>query len=149
MSISMGQLKVPSGWETRTQVTFLEPVDAGLKVPLATQQTAPKPRGNIVVSRHKADSGTAAEAMEQFMAQTGQAIPGLKKLGQSSLAFGDGVKGESVTISFHATPQVRLAQRHVFRVDAGVLTQLVATVEEHRAGDLEGSLAQLMMTFRP
>ena len=52
-------------------------------------------------------------------------------------------------MSFHADPQVRLVQKHVFRIDDDVLTQLVATVDERRISELDSTLGDIMKSFKP
>jgi hypothetical protein len=146
-TVSIAQINIPSDWEVRTQVTYIEPPDV-LQVPLAVQQTQARPRTNIVVSRSPAAVPTTDEALNNFLTQTAQAVPGLKNLSRGALSFDDGGQGSWVTISFNATPQVTLVQWHIFRIDDGILTQLVATVDEWRLADLDGRLQQIARTLR-
>lgn len=149
MAVTPGRIAVPSDWEVRTQITYIEPPDSSLKVPLAVQQTAAKPRANVVVSRSASSAASAEAAMNDFLSQTAQAVPGLRRLSQGDIDFADGATGVWLTVAFNATPQVRLAQRHVFRMDAGVLTQLVATAEEQRVDDLDGRMTEIIRSFSP
>lgn len=146
--VGQGTLNVPKNWEMRVQLTYIEPADT-LKVPLALQSTQAKPRANIVVSRVPATNESPEAALNEFYQQTAQAVPGLKRMNQENFAFGDGSQGAALTVSFHATPQVRLVQKHVFRIDEDVLTQLVATVDEPRIAELDGALGELMRSFKP
>jgi len=146
--VGAGTLGVPKNWEMRVQLTYIEPADT-LKVPLALQTTQAKPRANIVVSRVPATSPTPEAAMNEFYQQTAQAVPGLKRVAQENFNFKDGSDGMALTVSFHATPQVRLVQKHVFRIDDDVLTQLVATVDEPRIGELDTMLGDIMKSFSP
>ncbi len=143
----LGTIDLPNTWEVRSQITLLEPEDEGLQAPLAMRQSSAKPRANFVISRQKTDAGTAADARREFLEQSAQAIPGLKLHGESEVGFGDGSEGASVTLSFSATPQIRLAQRHVFRKDDDVLTQIVVTVDEHRLAELDGKLLEVVRSF--
>lgn len=143
-----GHISVPKQWELRIQHTYIEPAET-MKVPLAMQNTQAKPRANIVVSRIPATVDSPDTALNEFYAQTAQAVPGLRKVSQEVFAFDDGTKGAALTVSFHATPQVRLVQKHVFRLDAGVLTQLVATVDEPRMGELDAGMAKILRSFKP
>lgn len=143
----LGTINLPNDWEVRSQITLLEPEDAGLQAPLAMRQSAAKPRANFVISRQKTDASSAADARREFLEQSAQAIPGLKLHGEEDLAFSDGGHGASVTLSFSATPQIRLAQRHVFRKDGEVLTQIVVTVDEHRLSELAGKLMDAVKSY--
>lgn len=143
----LGKIDLPNTWEVRSQITLLEPEDAGLQAPLAMRQSAAKPRANFVISRQKTESGSAEDARREFLEQSAQAIPGLKLHGEEEVSFSDGGKGASVTLSFSATPQIRLAQRHVFRKDGEVLTQIVVTVDEHRMQELNGKLLEAVRSY--
>jgi hypothetical protein len=146
--VGQGQVAVPKNWEMRVQLTYIEPADT-LKVPLALQTTQAKPRANIVVSRVPATNPSPEAAMNEFYQQTAQAVPGLKRMNQENFKFVDGGDGIALTVSFHATPQVRLVQKHVFRIDDEVLTQLVATVDEPRISELDSTLGDIMKSFKP
>jgi hypothetical protein len=146
--IGAGKLEVPKNWELRVQHTYVEPA-ATLKAPLAMQNTQAKPRANVVVSRVPASAERPEAAANDFFAQTAQTVPGLRRLSQETFAFDDGAMGTSLTVAFHATPQLRLVQRHVFRIDADVLTQLVATVDEARASELDENMAAILKSFKP
>ncbi|MEO1173374.1 MAG: hypothetical protein AAFX94_15175, partial [Myxococcota bacterium] len=86
----LGTINLPNDWEVRSQITLLEPEDAGLQAPLAMRQSAAKPRANFVISRQKTDASSAADARREFLEQSAQAIPGLKLHGEEDLAFSDG-----------------------------------------------------------
>jgi hypothetical protein len=147
--VGQGQLGVPKNWEMRVQLTYIEPA-VTLKVPLALQKIQAKPRANIVVSRGPATSPTPEAAMNEFYQQTAQTVPGLRRMNQENFRFGDGGEGIALTVSFHATTtQVRLVQKHVFRIDDDVLTQLVATVDEPRIFELDSTLGDIMKSFKP
>jgi hypothetical protein len=145
--VGQGQLGVPKNWEMRVQLTYIEPADT-LKVP-TLHKTQAKPRANIVVSRVPATSPTPEAAMNEFYQQTAQAVPGLKRINQENFHFVDGGEGIALGVSFDATPQARLVQRHVFRIDDDVLTQLVATVDESRISELDSTLGDIMKSFKP
>jgi hypothetical protein len=147
MSLSdlMFALQPPADWEIRLQVTLIEPAakpDPAL--PAALEQTAP-PRANIVVSRHAARQ-SPREACEDFLKQTAMAIPQIEIGEIQAFTFKDGVEGVSVEISFPATPQVRLAQLHAFRIDRGLLAQIVGTSDRK---ERLGELLELIESFRP
>jgi hypothetical protein len=146
--VGQGQLGVPKNWEMRVQLTYSEPA-ARLEVPHVVKPTQAKPRANIVVSRVPATSPTPEAAMNEFYQQTAQAAPGLKRMNQENFWFGDGGEGIALTVSFHATPLLRLVQKHVFRIDDDVLTQLVATVDETRISELDSTLGDIMKSFTP
>jgi hypothetical protein len=146
-TLSIGQINVPSDWEVRTQITYIEPPDV-MEVPLAVQQTQARPRSNIVVSRSHTAVATTDQALDDFLTQTAQAVPGLKSLDRGTLSFDDGEQASCVTISFNATPQVRLVQRHIFRIDDGVLTQIVATVDDGHLADLDGRMQQIVRSLK-
>jgi hypothetical protein len=145
--LGQGTLGVPKNWEMRVQLTYIEPADT-LKVPLALQKIQAKPRANIVVSRVPATRPTPEAAMNEFYQQTAQAVPGLKRMNQENFRFNDGGEGIALTVSF-AAEQVCLVQKHVFRIDDDVLTQLVATVNEPRISELDSTLGDIMKSFKP
>jgi hypothetical protein len=144
----IARIDVPGDWEIRTQVTYIEPPEV-ISVPLAVQPTQPKARANIVVSRSPTTVATPAEAMNDFYKQTAPAVPGFKSLGQGTLSFDDGARGCWVTVCFNATPQLRLAQRHIFRIDAGILTQLVATVDELHLPEMDSRMQRIVCSLKP
>lgn len=146
--LSTGTLDVPETWEVRTQVTVLEPEDKGLVDP-KLPPPASAPRANLVISRQAAANADPAEALQDFVKTSAREIPQFKLLGQGSVAFHDGGHGESVSLSFPATATVQLAQRHVFRVDDDIMTQIVITVDAYRVDELDTTLLELVRSYHP
>lgn len=146
--LSTGTLDVPETWEVRTQVTLLEPEDKTLSDPMLLPSTS-APRANLVVSRQAHGNTSPEDALEDFLKHSAREIPQLRVLGKENLEFDDGGHGASVSIAFPATAAVQLAQRHVFRVDDGTLTQIVITVDDYRANELDTALRELARSFRP
>jgi hypothetical protein len=156
-------------WELRTQHTLLEPQEpekAGSLEDFGGDGRPPgAPRGNLVISRQVASGGdTDPEAqLREFLEQSAQAIPNLQILTDpETLRFADEKEGHAVLIQFAATPGIDLIQLHCFRLDNGIVTQIVATVGKYQrarlepdagdldAGDLDaGDLYRLVRSFRP
>ncbi len=144
----IGRLELPEHWEARSQITLLEPQSAGPTLP-TRHATEPGPRANLVISRQRSDERSSADAMQNFVRQSAEAIPGLELHERDAVAFADGGAGDYQVLSFDAKPNVRLAQSHVFRLDDDVLTQIVITVAERRIAELRGPLLELAQSFRP
>jgi hypothetical protein len=140
-------LDPPRDWEVRLQVTLIEPAAPLQDLPVDMIQQAP-PRANVVVSRVPATSPTTKVACQEFLEQTAKTVPHLKISAIEDFVFADGAEGSSVEINFPATPQVRLFQLHAFRIDAGVLTQLVATWAERQSKERRDTLVEFLKTFR-
>jgi hypothetical protein len=136
-------------WEVRWQLTLIEPME---KVPpyMASTQTAPKPRLNLVLSCTPTEKTEALEAAQEFLEQTQAAVPGLEVTERpSSLEFNDGRSGARATVTFWATPDVRLRQHHLFRIDDGQLTQAVVTSDDARPKADTDKLVEDVLRFRP
>lgn len=119
------------GWDKRVQVTWIAPA---APIPDADDTPnvvlLPPPRSNLVLSTTRASQDTASAALEEFLRTTRDQIPNVTVVEQDRVpTFGDGVTGAEVVIEFWVTPDVVLRQVHLFRVDDGVVTQIVATVD--------------------
>jgi hypothetical protein len=137
------------GWEARWQLTLIEPIE---KVPsyMASTQTAPKPRLNLVLSCTPTEKTEALEAAQEFLEQTQAAVPGLEVTERpSSLEFNDGRPGARATVTFLATPDVRLRQHHLFRIDGDQLTQAVVTSDDARPKADTDELIEAVLGFVP
>lgn len=138
-------LEEQEGWETRWQVTLIEPEQR----PPPGYAGEPLPRRNLVISTISAQSEHPIEAAELFLQQTTQAVPNLEvNAVPKETTFNDQHPGSRFDISFFATPDVRLLQTHLFRIDDGVLTQLVVTCDDSRQKDQE-KLIDTALTFAP
>ena len=146
----LGKIDVPDSWETRSQITLLETESGQLPTPTppTMNQWASKPRANFVITRQLSDD-SATDALAEFLKHSAEGVPGLKIHAKDEVDFLDGGSGSSVTISFNGTPQIRLVQRHVFRKDDGVLTQIVLTVDCTRLDELDTLLFDVLRTFSP
>jgi hypothetical protein len=142
----VGSLAVPEVWDVKLEITLREPDGDRLMAPLSAKAGA-SPRANIKLRRSRS-AEDATQARAAFVAEA-RRIPQMCVVVEDTVAFLDGAVGAAVTICLPATPQLRVAQRHLFRSDDGVLTQLAATVEEHRLRDLEGSLQEIMVSYSP
>jgi hypothetical protein len=77
-----------------------------------------------------------------------QSVAGLRVLrGPEPFAFDDGGAGLSLDIQF-PTPVATLAQVHVLRIDADVLTECVVTVDEASFEDRRDEMLGLVRSFR-
>lgn len=144
--LGVGRLELPPDWEMRSQITYLEP-----ETPTSSHRlrpSEPRPRGNLVVSRSPTDVSSAEQARDEFLEQAADSIRGLTLEEDPGLTFADGAEGASVTLTFDGTPHIRLAQRHVFRLDGAILTQIVATVDVDRMDELDGRLREIIVSFR-
>lgn len=145
----LGQLVVPPNWEVRSQISFHAPVqdasnDWGAKAPM--QQA---PRINIVVSRRPAQPGQTAQSLiESLLKELAQGVRGLTVVSSGEMKFADGGVGATADVALPATPQLRALQRHAFRVDGGIATQLVATVDEQSPQKLD-ELGAILVSFKP
>jgi hypothetical protein len=146
------QMPAVPGWEERLQVTFLapaEPSDPNMPVAVAADQ-ASRTRANIVVSRTPTEATDPNAECEKFIAQTAKLVPGLELVGDiTPFDFDDRVPGVITAVSFPATQQVRLTQLHAFRIDDGVLTQLVATVDEVEGEQKREGMRRMLLSFSP
>ena len=135
------------GWERRLQETFIAPpkIDEDSELPATGDSSSPPPRANIVVSRSPvASEKTVREACEAFLKQTAAVIPSLQvKSEPEPFAFRDKVDGMAVLVEFVPMPGVTLQQLHLFRIDAQVLTQLVATWASPQSGEWPEKLIDL------
>jgi hypothetical protein len=137
------------GWEARWQLTLIEPAE---EVPgyLESAEPAPKPRLNLVLSCTPTKAGNALEAAREFLEQTQPVVPGLEVTEPpSAILFADGHPGARATVSFWATPEVRLRQHHLFRIDDGQLTQAVVTSDDERPKAETDELIEDVLRFRP
>jgi hypothetical protein len=137
------------GWEVRWQLTLIEPVE---EVPtyMTGTETAPKPRLNLVLSCTPTKAADALKAAGEFIEQTRAAVPGLEVTEAiAELHFKDGTLGAGVTVGFLATPDVRLRQRHLFRIDDGQLTQAVVTSDDARPKRDTDQLVDAVLGFKP
>lgn len=152
MSVAEFLFELPStdAWETRLQVTYLSPVepsDPNLPVEVDSK---PPPRANIVVSRLLATETDPGMECRKFLSQTIKSVPNVEIVSDiTPLNFNDGVLGAVTEISFPATPEVRLTQFHAFRIDDGLLTQLVATLAEVEAPQNGDELRRRLLSFAP
>ena len=141
-------LTPPADWEMRLQVTIIAPAAPVLDLPAMTQ--TPSPRANVVVSRMRATTESVLQACREFLSQTASAVPGLQQQEiDETFTFNDGTKGVAVEVSFSATPQVKLAQVHAFRLDRGVLAQLVGTWAIPDSEGQRRMLLDLIKKFTP
>lgn len=142
------QLPAVQGWETRLQATFIapaEPPDADLLL-----EQIPPPRANIVVSRTPTEASEPLGECNKFISLTAQSVPGLEVVDEPAAAvFGDRVSGVITTVRFPATEQVTLRQLHAFRIDGGVLTQLVATVDDAGGAQSLADMQGKLLSFSP
>ncbi|MEM1073729.1 MAG: hypothetical protein AAF665_09505 [Pseudomonadota bacterium] len=146
LPFGLGTMQIPGAWEARSQITLLEP-ESTLDADLKPTVSASRPRTNFVISRAASDGKDRYEARQEFLMNGAQAIPQFKILSDEDLFFDDGVEGASVKLTFPATPVVQLVQQHVFRIDADLLTQIVVTVDTHRARELEDNLLAVLKTY--
>jgi hypothetical protein len=140
-------LRNREGWQVALQATFLEPA---IVTELASGETLPPgPRANVVVGRRLLTEPLTLEAaIEMTRVNMLQGVAGLRVLrGPEPFAFDDGGTGLSLDLQF-PTPIATLAQVHVLRIDADVLTECVATVDEASFEDRREELLEIVRSFR-
>ena len=139
-----------AGWEVRLQATFIAPLtpsDAGLP---STFDEVPSPRANLVVSRVETAEADAMAAYRTFLDTTAGLVPGLEVVSDVvPFAFDDGASGVAAVVSFPATEQISLMQLHVFRLDARLLTQIVATIDAVEGDAALHGLSRVIAGFAP
>lgn len=145
--ILVGNIEIPKGWETRTQISLLEPVRK-LDAPMSMKASAPAPRTNVILIRRPTNQDVATEAAAVLDEVRGQ-FPGLEVLEETDVAFSDGKKGRAFTIAFDAMERLRVTQRHIFRVDDGVFTELTATAAVQTWTGAKEGLEKMMLSFGP
>ncbi len=143
---SRGELSVPEGWDASIQITLKEPESNRLSAPLAKKKSI-GPRANITVRRFVSKVADADGAAARFLTEA-KGAPRFRADEIQPVRFDDGSEGRSVVVHLEGAPGLQVAQRHVFRVDEGVVTQIAATVEAGRASELEGGFAAIMLSFR-
>lgn len=142
------QLPAAQDWEARLQVTYLAPAEPSDPNLPADLEEVPPPRVNIVVSRTSTQQTDPRVECRNFIAQIAKSVPGLEEVGSAgSLAFDDGATGVIAVLSFPATQHIRLTQLHAFRIDDGILTQLVATAAETQAVQKREELRRMLQSF--
>jgi len=145
--IPVGTIDIPNGWETRTQISLLEPIRK-LDAPMSLKPAAPAPRTNVILIRRPTNLDVGAEALAVLEEVRGQ-FPGLEVVNESEVTFADGKKGRAFTIAFDAMERLRVTQRHIFRVDDGVFTELTATAAVQQWAQVQGNLEKMMLSYRP
>lgn len=145
----LGQLTVPPKWEVRSQISFHAPIETVSNDWGAKQPMQQPPRPNIVISRRQADgTQTAKDMLDTLLKELAQGVRGFTVVSAGEFKFDDGSVGASADITLPATPQIRALQRHVFRIDSGISSQLVATTDDQTPKKLD-ELAAVIKTFRP
>jgi hypothetical protein len=145
--IVVGGITIPQGWETRTQISLLEPVRK-IEAPMSLKPAAPAPRTNVILIRRPTNQDVASEASAVLDEVRGQ-FPGLEVVEESDVTFADGKKGRAFTIAFDAMERLRVTQRHIFRVDDGVFTELTATAAVQTWTRAKASLESMMLSYTP
>jgi hypothetical protein len=141
-------MSLPPDWESRLQMTYIEPLPPNAQNLPIVQKEEPPPRLNVVVSRVPTEETVPSAACEKFLTQTAMIVPGLELLEDpGAFMFDDGVEGVLTSVRFAASSQLWLLQLHAFRIDDGLLSQLVATVADTDAAQREEELRALLATF--
>lgn len=140
-------LRDREGWQVALQATFIEPP---ILTDLGSGETLPPgPRANVVVGRRLLiEPLTVEAAIEMTRTNMLQSVAGLRILrGPEPFAFDDGGAGLSLDIQF-PTPIATLAQVHVLRIDADVLTECVVTVDDASFEDRRAEMLEIVRSFR-
>src|SRR5687767_3082465 len=123
---AIGTIDAPAGWEVTAGIWLREPEGRSEPAPLSMKSAQHRPRALISVRCERSSAG-AEEAMKQWIAAFLQQVPA-KVLRTGEVKFEDGAGGFFALISFDIGPEGRAAQCHLFRADAGVVTELTASV---------------------
>ena len=91
------------------------------------------------------------EARDTFLKSTVEAVPGLTEIErEDDVAFADGARGSLIVSEFPATPDIRLRQIHLFRIDEDILAQLVCTADAEAVSDEEEiELREAALSYSP
>jgi hypothetical protein len=149
-SVNPGQISIPSEWEVHVQISLQEPKEPPpVEIPLpSAKPLLPPPRSNVVILRRPATGEELSALIEGLLRDIAKATPGFSHLGSGEFAFDDGTIVPMADIVLPVTPQLRAMQRHIFRIDDGVATQLIATTHEGANRKLD-ELCAILRTFRP
>lgn len=146
---SFGALLVPDEWNVQLQIELREPARPIASGAPTVHATKPAPSANIVVRRAEGTASANADACARVLVDELRASnASLRAQPPTNVTFEDGARGVAVDVMLsvpraHAVP---LAQRHVFRVDGGVVTHLCATVVDARA---LAPLDSVLLSFTP
>jgi hypothetical protein len=149
MSVPRIHLAFPPDWEATSELRIVEPPQSTLAVPLAGKGAGKRSGASLTVARGVTGAKSADEALEVFLKHFAEYASGLKRSDAIDVKFDDGTAGRSATLSYEAEPGVRVAQRHVYRMDGEVVTHLTASILERDADRLGADLWALMKTFHP
>jgi hypothetical protein len=143
--LSFGALLVPHGWDVQLQLELrAPPTDLGGVAPSLHKTHAP-PVSNVVI-RREAASGSAATCARALEGEMRASLPSLHVDGPTSTVFDDDAPGVALNIMFQSAEGIPVAQRHVFRMDDGVLTHLCATATDRAQ---LAAMQPLLMSFSP
>lgn len=147
--VPSAHLTIPDGWEVSLELRATAPEEQGLTAPLAMKSDNPRPRANVTISRRAAEPTTPKVMLNAFLKHMTASIKDLKTLGRETLRFADGVESEAATVSYEVEPGVRVVQRHVYRIDDGIVTHFVASAVEQDRNKLDRALKDVLVSFRP
>jgi hypothetical protein len=143
----------PKSWSAsqpdESTLKLVEPAQRAMPAPLSAKKTPPAPRASIAASSAPSDATDARAAMEAFVSGFASAIPvPLKRIDDGDVVFKDGGAGVFVTIAFEVTAGRGALQRHLFRIDGGVLTQITGTVADWQRAKLDREVYPIMISYR-
>lgn len=144
--LRFGAMTIPDGFEVRTQVTVLAPTEA-LPAPMLAKAPRERPRANLVVNR-RAGAENPVEALDAFLDEVVPNLRGVEFEEPDDFPFDDGALGKRAVFAFEAAPGLRVVQEHVFRCDAGSVTQFTTTSDVHGVPAAK-RLRAVVASFRP
>ncbi len=128
-------------------------VDAAASVELKLTYLLPARQGtrgvgspSIIVTRKRFD-GDLAEHVRSVGMRRAKGLTGFQQVNRGELRFGDGTSGVVDTCRF-SEGRMDIIQHYVYRVDASVLTTVMATAEHDSADALKSALDELVASFR-
>jgi hypothetical protein len=143
---AIGTIETPRGWEVTTGIWLREPESRCENAALTVKSAQHRPRALISIRCERSSAG-AEEAMKQWLATFTEQVAA-KVLRTGTATFTDGAAGCFALISFDVGPNGRATQCHLFRADAGVVTELTASVAEHQLPRIERELLPMLLAFR-
>ncbi len=148
----MAGLDVPADWtlsaESPTELTAVAPAARAVRAPMSARAAPPAPRASVSMARMATDRTAPEAARDAFVEAFSAGVPGVKRLDEGAVVFADGAAGASITLSFQVRPGLGVLQRHLFRIEEGVLTQITGTVAEWQRARLDQELQPILTSFR-
>lgn len=141
--IPLGRLEVPSAWSQRIELRCIAPETTPAGLPTTAGTTSLPP--SIQLSRHARDR--SIEDSVKLLTELNAHRAGFEASPPETVHFADGATGQMVAFRF-TEGTLSLRQRHIFRKDGGILTQLTATASALDQKHLDEDILPVLLSFR-